>query len=194
MKTAVTVWEDRISPVFDSARMLLIAEIENAKVTNRRYERFNPDIPSRLLNTLTELGVEVLICGAISEVPATIIEAGGIKLIPFIAGYADEVLACYAAGKQNIPEFLMPGCGRKRCRQGKEGNVRKGQKKEVSIMPKGDGTGSQGQGQGSVKGRGGCKTGKGPRGSGQCQGGGSGGKGTGGGQGKGGGQGQGKGK
>jgi hypothetical protein len=31
MKMALTVWENRISPVFDAARMLLVVEIDNTR-------------------------------------------------------------------------------------------------------------------------------------------------------------------
>ncbi len=86
MKVVLTIWENRISPVFDAAHKLLVAEIEGSKVISRHYESFNPELTSRLAGRLVELDIAVLICGAISELPATIIELGGIKLIPFIAG------------------------------------------------------------------------------------------------------------
>nr|MBC8360102.1 NifB/NifX family molybdenum-iron cluster-binding protein [Candidatus Desulfatibia profunda] len=113
MKVALTVWENRISPVFDTAKMLLLAEIKDKKVISKRHEPFDPELFSRLVNRLTELDITVLICGAISKVPANIIEASRIKLIPFISGKADDVLECYAQGIQIIPAFLMPGCDRK---------------------------------------------------------------------------------
>ncbi|MBW1894776.1 MAG: NifB/NifX family molybdenum-iron cluster-binding protein [Deltaproteobacteria bacterium] len=203
MKTALTVWEDRISPVFDSAHMLLIAEIENSEIINKQYETFNPDTPSQLLNKLLGLEVHALICGAISEEPAIIIEAGGIKLFPFIAGYADEVLESYAKGKQNLPAFLMPGCsqqgsGRKRQGRRKKGNVRIGRQRGVKIMPRKDGTGpgdrgTEPRGQGDGKDLGGSNAGKGPRSTGQGKGGGRGAA-KGSGRGKGGGRGKGSGR
>jgi len=110
MKVAVTVWEDRISPVFDASRHLLIAEIENARVTRRSFVLFNPERPSHLAKTLTELDVPVLICGAVSQVPANMIVAGGITMIPFIAGEVDRVLDVYAKGDSLAPAFVMPGC------------------------------------------------------------------------------------
>lgn len=113
MKVAVTVWENRISPVFDSSGKLLIAEIRDTKIISRRYASFNPDITFRLAEVLNDLEIEILICGAISEIPADIIEAGGIELIPFIGGNAELVLLTYARGSSIVPEFLMPGCGGK---------------------------------------------------------------------------------
>ncbi len=124
MKTALTVWENRISPVFDAAQMLLIAEIDNTKIINKRHEPFDPEIPLRFIDRLLEIDVAVLICGAISEIPANMIEARAITLIPFISGNAEDVLEHYAQGLPIIPAFLMPGCNRKRkkqaqCRRGK---------------------------------------------------------------------------
>lgn len=110
MKVAVTVWKERISPVFDASRRLLIANIENARVTERFYVIFDPGMPSNLAQTLTELDVPVLICGAVSQGPANLIVAGGITLIPFIAGEVDRVLEVYARGNSLSPAFVMPGC------------------------------------------------------------------------------------
>lgn len=110
MKVAVTVWENRISPVFDASRRLLIAEIENDRVTGQSYVFFDPGLPGSLVKTLTMLDVPVLICGAVSQAPATIIAAGGITLVPFIAGEVDRVLEVYATGSPLAPRFAMPGC------------------------------------------------------------------------------------
>lgn len=110
MKVAVTVWEDRISPVFDASKRLLIAEIENARVTKQSFVIFDPELPSNLTKTLAALDVPVLICGAVSQVPASIIAADGITLIPFIAGKVDRVLDVYAKGNSLAPTFVMPGC------------------------------------------------------------------------------------
>jgi len=169
MKMALTVWENRISPVFDAARMLLVVEIENTKIISRRYEPFYPELPTRLAVKLADMNVSVLICGAISEMPANILEASGIKLIPFITGDAHEVIDAYVKDIPCMPAFLMPGCSHKRHRhagKGKKHDARFAHGREVAHMPRGDGTGPQGQGTGTGKGQGGDKTGKGRRGSG----------------------------
>lgn len=110
MKIAVTVWDERISPVFDSAHMLLIADIKNKKIKKLSYKSFNPLLETRLTEEFNHLGIEVLICGAISQSHSTLIEAGAIKLISFIGGNASEVLESYAKGVPLAPAFLMPGC------------------------------------------------------------------------------------
>ena len=164
MKMALTVWGDRISPVFDGAHMLLVVEIENTKIINRHYEPFYPELPTRLAVRLVEMNVAVLICGAISEMPANIIEAKGIKLIPFITGDAHEVIDAYVKDVPFMPTFLMPGCSHKRYRhagRGKKHGARFANGREVTHMPRGDRTGPQGQGPGAGKGQGGRKSGKG---------------------------------
>ena len=169
MKMALTVWGNRISPVFDAAHMLLVVEIENTEIINKRYEPFYPELPTRLAVRLAEMNVVVLICGAISEMPANIIETNGIKLIPFITGDAHEVIDAYVKDVPFMPTFLMPGCSHKRHRHAGRGikhGARFAHGREVTHMPRGDGTGPQGQGSGTGKGQGGCKSGKGRKGSG----------------------------
>ncbi len=122
MKVAITVWKDRISPVFDASRRLLIAKIENARVTDRSYVYFDPGWPADLVKTLAMLDVPVLICGAVSQAPATIINTGGITLIPFIAGEADRVLEEYAKGNPLSPTYVMPGCGDRAPKGGQPGS------------------------------------------------------------------------
>lgn len=194
MKMALTVWGNRISPVFDAAHMLLVVEIENTKIISKHYEPFYPELPARLAVRLAELNVAVLICGAISEMSSNILEANGIKLIPFITGDAGEVIDAYVKDVPVMPAFLMPGCSHKHHRhagKGKRHGARFAHGREVTNMPRGDGTGPQGQGPGTGKGQGGSKSGKGRKGSGTNSGRRSGkGQGRGKGRGKGGGQGQ----
>ncbi len=110
MKVAVTVWEERISPVFDASRRLLVAEIRSGQIANRSYMAFDPGEPTHLAKTLSGMDVHVLICGAISQVPATLMTDAGITLIPFIAGEVDQVMGAYAKGDALSPTFSMPGC------------------------------------------------------------------------------------
>lgn len=116
MKVALTVWENRISPVFDSAHMLLIVDIGKAGVKEKVHEFMNPEYPHKVAERLSDLGVGVLICGAISEIPAKVIENTGINLIPFITGSWTEVLESYVKSMSVSQSFLMPGCGRGRRR------------------------------------------------------------------------------
>jgi len=165
MKTALTVWANRISPVFDAAGTLLIVEIRDFKIENRQYESFDPDRPSHLAERLAQLHISTLICGAISQRPAMLLEAGGIELIPFITGRVEKVLNAYTQAIPVTPAFLMPGCRYRRRQRRQEisknrSNIYFRNNKEVKNMPGKDQTGPQGQGAGSGRGQGGCKSGK----------------------------------
>ncbi|MDP3481608.1 MAG: NifB/NifX family molybdenum-iron cluster-binding protein [Desulfoprunum sp.] len=125
MKIAMTVWGERISPVLDCARTLLVAEIVREEVVARRYELFDARCLGQIMQILARQGISVLICGAISQEPANIIEAGGIQLIPFLAGDAEIILQTFARG-QAISAFAMPGCRcYGRCRMSQCGSSRK---------------------------------------------------------------------
>jgi predicted Fe-Mo cluster-binding NifX family protein len=114
MKIAITVWGNRISPVFDSAQALLVAEIRQTEVVNRQIELFQAGVFSRFVELLTELEVQVLICGALSDEPAAMLAANEIEVIPFITGKAEAVLSLYIKG-MDLAYFTMPGCPRNRC-------------------------------------------------------------------------------
>jgi len=114
MKIAITVWGNRISPVFDSAQTLLVAEICRDEVVSRQIEVFQAGLFSPFMELLADLEVRVLICGALSVEPAAMLEANGIEVIPFIAGDAEVVLSFYVKG-MDLVDFLMPGCPRNRC-------------------------------------------------------------------------------
>jgi len=99
MKLALTVWEGRISPLFDSAHVLLIADIKNRRITRKHLERFDCGSAFSRAERLNDLGVNLLICNGISTAFANLIEAYRIKIIPFVAGPLDEVLDAYLNGR-----------------------------------------------------------------------------------------------
>ena len=111
MKLALTVCENRISPLFDCARMLLIVDIVDRTSTGRHFEVLHYESPFSRAAKLSDLGVKVLICGAVSDQFANIIETYGIRIVPFVAGAVDEVLDAYLTGGLYNAKFRMPGCG-----------------------------------------------------------------------------------
>lgn len=113
MRVAVTVWENRISPLFDATRTLLIADIHNRVVTGKHLVPFNCISPFSRAATLEELGVKTLICGGVSDFFANLIEARNIQIIPFVAGRVDEVIDAYLRDALCHKKFRMPGCGNK---------------------------------------------------------------------------------
>lgn len=110
MKIAIPTWNGRVSPVFDTASRLIVVQIGEG----REIARFETDIseyflPSKSMR-LTGLGIDTLICGAISRPLAAMITTAGITLIPWIAGQVDEVLQAFLTNTLFEPRFIMPGC------------------------------------------------------------------------------------
>lgn len=160
MKIALTVWEDRISPVFDAATTLLLVELTDGSIVKKRIAPLQPVGSMRFSEMLKHMDVSVLICGAISEGYANRLSFNGIELIPFVSGKTETILETFAKGEPIIPAFSMPGCGNPCCRRMSEPSQNTNSR-EVTQMPGKDGTGPAGKGPGSGQGKGRCKAGPG---------------------------------
>jgi predicted Fe-Mo cluster-binding NifX family protein len=125
MKIAVPISNDRISPVFDVAGRLLLVDVEEGEETDRAEVRLEDQEIGRRARRLAELGVDVLICGAVSRPLEMLIEGAGIQVIPHTCGNAEEVLRAYRAGELSDAAFVMPGCcgHRRRFRGGRGGRA-----------------------------------------------------------------------
>jgi len=110
MKTAIPIWDGKISPVFDTASKLLIIQVEDNKETSRLEATLDEQNLSRRCSRIQDLGVDVLICGAISRPFYRMLVAGGVQVIPWISGSAEDVLEAWMSGTLFHSRFLMPGC------------------------------------------------------------------------------------
>jgi predicted Fe-Mo cluster-binding NifX family protein len=110
MRVAVTIWEGRISPVFDVSREARILTVENGTVTSRLVERI--DAPDKIAR-MSELDVDTVICGAISAPLHAQLTARGVRVIGFVAGDVDEVVRAFLADDLPARALSMPGCCRR---------------------------------------------------------------------------------
>ena len=103
------IWEDKVSPVMDTATKLLITESGTQK-KGARFEVFliKNDISQRC-SFIRKLEIDVLICGAVSRLFSETLKASGIKIISGISGPSEDVLEAYLNGNLLQPKFLMPG-------------------------------------------------------------------------------------
>jgi predicted Fe-Mo cluster-binding NifX family protein len=114
-KAAFSVWDERIAPVFDVARQLLLVEGVGGGIISETGKTFDDDFYLRKALILADLGIDVLICGAISRPLAEAVAAYGIRVIPFVAGEVHEVKGAWLSGRLDTRRFAMPGCcGRRR--------------------------------------------------------------------------------
>jgi predicted Fe-Mo cluster-binding NifX family protein len=113
MRVAISTWNGRISPVFDVARRLLVLEIGQGGIEQRREQSLGEGAAARI-QQIADAGVQVLLCGAISQPIADMLAAQGVRVVPFISGDIDEVIEAYLTGALDFPRFAMPGCRRRR--------------------------------------------------------------------------------
>lgn len=118
MKIGIPVWNSWVSPVFDTANKLLVVEIDQSREAGRS-EEFIPEvmIPQRAKRVL-DLGINVLICNAISLPLARILSAGGPQVIAWRSGPVEEIIKAYLDGRLSQPRFTMPGCFAEKDRTG----------------------------------------------------------------------------
>ncbi len=110
MKIAISVWEGRVSPVFDSASRLLVLDLKGSGGESRFEVLLNEQSCSRKCASIQVLGVDALICGAISRHFHAILTATGIRVIPWVCGEVKEVVNAFLNGALSQPRFRMPGC------------------------------------------------------------------------------------
>lgn len=101
-KVAISVWNGRISPVFDASRHMVIVDVADGKIAGRREERLDDD-PARKTEQIAGAGVKVLVCGAVSRALAGMLEARDVTIHPFIAGELEDVIQAYLGGGWIVP-------------------------------------------------------------------------------------------
>jgi predicted Fe-Mo cluster-binding NifX family protein len=122
MKAAFAAWNNRIAPVFDVARRVHIVESEAGRRIAEIQERLPDEPPALKALRLAEMGVRMLVCGAISRPLQEMVAAYDIRVIPFVAGDLREVIRAWLGGGLESPLFAMPGCnGRNRRVHGRRG-------------------------------------------------------------------------
>jgi len=116
MTVALPVWDGRVSPVFDTAVVVRVVSVCDGREVGRKDVSLSTPLIAARAAYLASLGVNVLICGAVSVPQALLIRAMGIWLIPWIGGDAEEVLKAYLGGTLDARKFALPGCARQRRR------------------------------------------------------------------------------
>jgi len=133
MKVAIPHWRDRVSPVFDVAGSLLVVDLANGRELRREERPLTASDPLKRATQVSQLGAEVLICGAVSWPLQIALSSAGVRVVPFTCGTVEEVLSAFMSGKLTDGAFLMPGCRgwrrRWRARRGRgrpQGHARRG--------------------------------------------------------------------
>jgi predicted Fe-Mo cluster-binding NifX family protein len=109
MKIAIPERQGRVSPVFDSAELLWILDLESDRKTTRMSTLLYSSDPVEKARQVNRFGVNVLICGAISREARMVLSAAGVSVFPWICGSIEEVIQAYREQRLDEERFKMPG-------------------------------------------------------------------------------------
>jgi predicted Fe-Mo cluster-binding NifX family protein len=107
---AVPTCQGRVSPVFDVAARLVLVRLRGEAELERKEAVLFEKRPDQIVRCLVEIGVDVLVCGAISDRLEAALARARIRVVSQICGPVEGVVAAYRAGTLSSPEFMMPGC------------------------------------------------------------------------------------
>jgi predicted Fe-Mo cluster-binding NifX family protein len=99
MKLALAHWQGRISPVFDVADRLVLITIEAGRDVRRENLRLHAREAFARSRKLAELGVDVLLCGAVSLTLEKALIGAGIRVIGFLGGEMEPILQAFLEGR-----------------------------------------------------------------------------------------------
>lgn len=116
MKIAVPIWQDQVSSVFDFAHKLLLVELEDGNEKERKEIELADKSGLKRADMLKQLGVGVLICGAISKPLEDMIHKLRIQILPCVTGTTEEILNAYKTGRLHFTKYAMPGCLKGTCK------------------------------------------------------------------------------
>ena len=126
MRIGIPIWNNRVSPVLDTAERLVIVDTGSPRA--RAWEEVALDgrrLPIRAAR-LAELSLDLLVCGAVSRPLAELLEAAGVPLEPWVAGDVHEVLDAVTSGRLDRPCYRMPGCCQGRGRGSRRRRAQRG--------------------------------------------------------------------
>ena len=114
-KTSMTIvaipdWKGRVSPVFDVAGRLLVAQVTAGFPPVCTHQQFFRETPAFRVSQLAKWRIGTLICGGISSRLRDSLEHEGVTVIPHICGSVQDVLQAYLENRLSDERFAMPGC------------------------------------------------------------------------------------
>ena len=111
MKAAITIMPEteRVSPMYDAARYVALLTCCRRRGESESVTELPPDVEEKL-EFLRRNGVELLICGAISNEDLLTLNRHGIRVCPFVSGLWREIWEEWKASRRLRECHLLPGC------------------------------------------------------------------------------------
>lgn len=95
MKIAVPIFNDQVSPRFDSAREIIIVDCNDGNIGDRK-RLITIDMPCpEKIKRLIELKIDALLCGGIDKMCEEYLKHFGIEVNSWLRGDAETILTNY---------------------------------------------------------------------------------------------------
>jgi predicted Fe-Mo cluster-binding NifX family protein len=108
-RIVVPIFQQRVSPVLDSCRRILVIDIENGAEVDRKEIYLDNLTLGERISILRRLKASAVICGGISETLSRMLSDTPVRLINGVAGSIDEVVCAYLNDEIESPRYFMPG-------------------------------------------------------------------------------------
>lgn len=102
---ALPVFQDRLSPLFDEARTFIVITLEGDAIVEQEIVDISENSAFIRIERLKEMGVTVILCGAISDTLARFIIDREFILYSWLQGTVSYVLEQYLQG--TLPQTCM---------------------------------------------------------------------------------------
>jgi len=88
---------------------LVVIETGDGKEVGRKNYKLAGRRTYQRVREISDLGIDVLICGAISFLLETALVGKKIQVVAFVCGDMEDILNAFLAGCLNLERFGMPG-------------------------------------------------------------------------------------
>ena len=109
MKIAIPVFKTRVSPNFDHAQTALLIGIDKGSVATMNELSLGPVEPQMRATQIKNLGVDVVICGGVSNFLQNLLQEQNIRVIPWITGEAQKALELFMQGSLEPGTMVCQG-------------------------------------------------------------------------------------
>ncbi len=109
MLVAVPEFQGRVSPTFNFCHRLTLWRVDSLGCRRAAVKTCRRSTTEERARKLQGAGVEVLLCGAISEDAHGLLERCGIVVVDGLAGPVEQVVAAFMCGALEDPRFRLPG-------------------------------------------------------------------------------------
>ena len=103
MKVALPRFGEDVAPCFEHTATISIFTVEGGRAAEQTDFALSSREPLDRVRLLRDQGVETLICGGMQDRFQTMVEGHGIRVISWVSGEVDELLARFLRGE------LRPG-------------------------------------------------------------------------------------